>query len=298
MRLTGVLSQVGRALRTLAEESTANPPSRQLPASRDGFDPAPARRLDLGTLPPAPAPGDVDFVTGLYHEILGRDPDPVGMQSHLAGLARGVTRAEIRQVFLDSDEYAALQRSGPPESPLPPVIAPPENPAPASAIAADAIDLSRAEVFNSPGDVASWPVTAKLTALDLGPGGVHVDFTRKDGPGSWPDVPFGAPGDSLQYTLWAAVKVGGEWKTSGCIEYWRGLDRNGGPPGEYAKNWYYDANRWGAMTGHQPAPGEEVGFFVTAGDARNHGDALVRERSNVVVVPFPPDGGGRFDFGA
>jgi hypothetical protein len=50
------------------------------------------------------------------------------------------------------------------------------------------------------------------------------------------------------------------------------------------------------MTGHQPAPGEQVGFFVTAGDARNNGRVVVKERSNVVVVPFPGAGGGVFGF--
>ena len=79
-------------------------------------------------------------------------------------------------------------------------------------------------------------------------------------------------------------------------EYWRGLDRNGGPPSEYARNWYYDPIRWGAMVGHQPAPGEMVGFFVSAGDARNNGPISVKERSNVVLVPFPGSGGGVFGF--
>ena len=53
------------------------------------------------------------------------------------------------------------------------------------------------------------------------------------------------------------------------------------------------------MTGHQPAAGEQVGFFVTAGDARNVRDgtgSLVNERSNVVVVPFPDAGGRNFTF--
>ena len=48
------------------------------------------------------------------------------------------------------------------------------------------------------------------------------------------------------------------------------------------------------MTGHQPAPGELVGFFVCAGDCRNNtrGDmSPVRERSNVVLIPFPGNTG-------
>ncbi len=152
------------------------------------------------------------------------------------------------------------------------------------------IDLSNAIVLNSPADVARWPVTATITNIDLAMNGVRVDFTKKDGPGSWPDVPFGAPGDSLQYTLWIVISVNGQWYTSGCIQYWRGLDRNGGPPMDFARNWYYDVIRWGAMVGHQPAHGEKVGFFVTAGNARNvlgNEGTIVKERSSIVTMTFP-----------
>ncbi len=162
------------------------------------------------------------------------------------------------------------------------------------------IDLSTATVLNSPADVPSWPATATITRLEISRTGVRIDFTRRDGPDSWPDVPFITPGENLQYTLWIVINVGGRWYTSGCLQYWRGLDRMGGPPSEYAMNWYYDANRWRPMTGHQPTVGEYVGFFVTAGNARNvtdgSGSPVVRERSNVVVVPFPTDDGATFTY--
>jgi hypothetical protein len=92
------------------------------------------------------------------------------------------------------------------------------------------------------------------------------------------------------------LNINGRWYASGCIEFWNGLDRNGGPPGLYAQNWYFDAARWGPMTGHQPAPGEQVGFLVTAGDARNNRGTAVKERSNVVVISFPGPAGGVFRF--
>jgi len=53
------------------------------------------------------------------------------------------------------------------------------------------------------------------------------------------------------------------------------------------------------MTYHQPAVGEQVGFFVCSGDCRNAGDGSrspVRERSNVVVVTMPSDAGATFRF--
>jgi hypothetical protein len=168
--------------------------------------------------------------------------------------------------------------------------APPSGPAPN-----DAINLGLATIENSPPDVASWPATATITRLDLGNNGAHVDFTKRDGAGSWPDVPFVTPGETLQYTLWIVLNINGRWYASGCIEFWRGLDRNGGPPSLYGQNWYYDPVRWGPMAGYQPANGEMVGFLVTAGDARNNGNVIVKERSNVVMVPFPT-GGNIFTF--
>jgi hypothetical protein len=170
---------------------------------------------------------------------------------------------------------------------------PPGTPGPGGPVPPDAIDLSQARVFNSPQDVASWAATSKLTRLDLMPSGAHVESTKQD---AWPDVrPPGWDGPLL-YTLWIVLKINGEWQTSGCIQFWRGLYENGGPVSQYGQNWYYDPVRWGPMAGYQPYPGEQVGFFITAGDARNNGLNIVHERSNVVVVPFPGSGGGRFSF--
>ena len=135
------------------------------------------------------------------------------------------------------------------------------------------------------------PATATLTVLDIQSNGVHIEHTKQN---TWPDVPFGT--GNLQYTLWIVLNVNGQWYASGCIEYWRGRPLAGGPPSQYAQNWYYDPRRWAPMTGHQPAVGEQVGFFVTAGDARNNGVFFVKERSQVVLVPFPSDAGQTFRF--
>jgi hypothetical protein len=157
----------------------------------------------------------------------------------------------------------------------------------------DAINLNTVIVHNSPSDVARWPVTTSLQRLDLMPSGAHVVFDKQS---SWPEVvPPGWAG-GLQYTLWIVLNINGQWHASGCIEYWRGLFENGGPVSQYAMNWYFDPIRWAPMTGHQPAPGEQVGFLVTSGDARNNGPSSVKERSNVVIVSFPSAAGRSFVF--
>lgn len=151
------------------------------------------------------------------------------------------------------------------------------------------IDLSTVTILNSH-DVRTWPATAQLTKLEFRPSGVHVEHTKVTGPGSWPNFrPAGWDGD-LQYTLWIFLNIGGRWYGSGCIQFWQSCDQNGGPPEQFAANWYYAADRWAPMTGHQPQPGEMVGFMVSAGDARNNGQQSVQERSNLVVMPFPRSG--------
>jgi hypothetical protein len=174
--------------------------------------------------------------------------------------------------------------------------APTPTPGPAGS---DQLDFGSAEIHNSPSDLASWPITTALQVVDMGPGGISVQFSKKDGAGRWPDVtPPGWDGP-LQYTLGMCLNIGGRWHCSAVVEFWYGLDRSGGPPWEYGTNWFYDPIRWGPMTGRQPAVGETIGIFVCAGDCRNNTRGTlspVQERSNVVLVKQPPNSGAVYRF--
>lgn len=157
-----------------------------------------------------------------------------------------------------------------------------------------------AKIYNSPPDTATWPITTKITKLEIRTDGIALAFSKKDGAGRWPDVvPPGWDGP-IQYTLWIMMRVGGQWAASGIIQYWYGLEASGGDvtkDNQIAKNWVYDG-RWGTLAGHQPAAGEAVGFMVTAGNARGVPDASqsIRERSDMVVVPFPQTTNATFNF--
>lgn len=70
------------------------------------------------------------YVTALYRDLLGREPDADGLASHLRGLETGMSRAQIRDVFLGSDEYRALQLRPAPTPELTPAPAPVPTPAP------------------------------------------------------------------------------------------------------------------------------------------------------------------------
>ena len=162
---------------------------------------------------------------------------------------------------------------------------------------ADAIDLSQVHVYNSPMDVASWPVTTAITQLKIRPTGdplegVSLTFSAQQ---TWPDTVTGFSG--LQYTVWAVWYAAGQWNASGIIQMWRGRPDTGASIlSGFAPYWIYDS-RWGPGWGHQPVVGERMGFFVTAGDARGvpQGNS-VRERSNVVFVSVPAGDWGDFMF--
>ena len=193
-----------------------------------------------------------------------------------------------------------LRRPQPAADPTPvPAPTPTPSPGPAPApvpTSLDAIDLRQVTVINPAVDVANWPITTRISVLDFNSGGVAVEFSKKDGPGRWPDiVPPGWDGP-IQYTIWMVENIGGRWYTSGGVEYWYRLGRQGGPPSQFANNWYYSPQVWGPLASHQPAVGEQVGFFVTAGDQRAKDVRFVTERSNVVVVSFPSDSGGYYPF--
>jgi hypothetical protein len=159
----------------------------------------------------------------------------------------------------------------------------------------DQMNLGSANVYNSPPDVAGWAVTGCITRLNMSSSaGLSFDFTTSN---SWPDViPPGFEGP-LEYTVWAVVNQGGTWNTSGFIQMWRGRASTGAPIlSDFAQNWAYDS-RWGPMAGYQPHAGEQMGFFLSAGNARGQTTvSSVRERTNVVVVALPPGDNGSFAF--
>ena len=132
-------------------------------------------------------------------------------------------------------------------------------------VAPDQITMSAATILNSPRNLASWPITSKLSVVDISSGGIAVQFSKKDGSGRWPDVTPPGWSGALQYTLGMCLTINSQWYCSAVVEFWYGLERSGGPPSGFATNWFYDPTRWYPMTGHQPAVGETIGFFVCAG---------------------------------
>lgn len=147
------------------------------------------------------------------------------------------------------------------------------------------INPATVHVVNSP-NVLTWPATTRIDRIEVTEGGLRVAFDRCD---AWPHVtPPGWQGP-LTHTLWLFLEIGGEWYASGIIQFWACEQFNGGAifsDDQIARNWVYDA-RWSSMVRHQPAPGERIGFMVSAGNARGQDDHVVRERSDIVEIAMP-----------
>lgn len=149
-------------------------------------------------------------------------------------------------------------------------------------------------------DISNFAQTTSVTQVLVQANGTELQFSKKDGAGRWPDNVTPGWAGALQYSIGMCVNVSGEWVCSAPIEVWFGRVGATGPiqdntvscaqgyHGQVACNWFYD-NRWGPLNGHQPAPGEQIGMFVVAGDARNNFNPI-RERSNIVLLTMPNPG--------
>jgi hypothetical protein len=145
-------------------------------------------------------------------------------------------------------------------------------------------DLQKANIWDNPADFKSWAETSAITYVQFTDDAILVDFDKRDGPDRWPDVGFGS--GALEYTLGMCVNIQGTWNCSATIQFWYGRDLEAsGLPSYIAANWWYDT-RWGALKGYQPSCGETVGIYAAAGNLRDSGNVIAKERTNIVLMPF------------
>ncbi len=149
------------------------------------------------------------------------------------------------------------------------------------------IDPAQVTVVGPAPSITAMVQSTDITGGSWG-GGWNVDYTLED---AWPQCnPYGN-NEPILHTIWAFVNVNGQWYGSAFIRNWRGGPSDGGPGDpklQLPTNWWYDS-RWGAMFGHRPAPGEQVGFMVSNGNQRlTDGTPCGNgERSNIVLVTMP-----------
>ena len=154
----------------------------------------------------------------------------------------------------------------------------------------DALDFADVQIHSSP-DVRAWPITSEITELGLRPSTLHIRHTKE---GVWPPVPYETT--TQQATLWVFVKIDGKWHGTGA-ERIRPQQTDKPEPdrvSQWVKEWLYNPQMWGPMANYLPQPGELVGFMLTAGIQRVGDSAIIRERTSIVLVPYPDDRGATF----
>lgn len=151
--------------------------------------------------------------------------------------------------------------------------------------ASDFASLGPVTIVGGSPDVRGFAVTSRITALRFSPGNIHLQHTKA---GQWTPVDIG--GALQESTLWVFFRINGQWYAAGG-ERWRPgqTDKALSAPSAIGSGWFYNAN-WAPMTGYVPRPGETVGFMVVAGSTRADARTPVRERSPILLVPFPADG--------
>ena len=129
--------------------------------------------------------------------------------------------------------------------------------------------LEQATILDSPDNFAFFTETAKITDAGHGTERDQRRLHQEERPRSLARyLPAGILGsDSGTASAWRSISTA-SWYASAPIEMWNDRLEGGGPPQDYALNWFYNPTRWAPMTFHQPQPGETIGFFVVAGDVR------------------------------
>jgi FG-GAP-like repeat len=175
-----------------------------------------------------------------------------------------------------------------------------------TASAQDMIDL-RTVVYHASLNVSSWPVTKRITGVDLRPGtsaqsdvGVRLTLNPYNptiNADPWPDFIMWPPNGDLRWTIWLFVRMDGVWHGAAVHEMWKDRSWTGAPLLTQYGDWIYPnpGSPWGVMGNYVPREGDEIGFMATSGDLRLRKDVLtVNQRSNVVTVRLTSTASYRF----
>lgn len=156
------------------------------------------------------------------------------------------------------------------------VVAPVDGALPAASLypgAVDQLDVSAVNWLHA--NVANWPVTSKITDVEIGASSITIEHSKA---GDWPT--FNYNGVEIEGNPWVFVNRGGQWY--GATYDWLRPGQTekavtGDDIGENIK-----AEPLASWT---PKAGELVGFMVST-PARD-GNRTSNERSNVVMTRWP-----------
>lgn len=146
----------------------------------------------------------------------------------------------------------------------------------------DQIDLTTVTIVQGSGNVASWPVTARVTSGFIGPGLVCIGHTHL---GSWPGtIFFDDPGVLVQGNQWMFAFIGGKWYGGSGRWYRPGQSCKATEHDEFTGTFYQDGNE--PLRNYVPRIGDTIGLMSTTPNRFYPSMRTVDERTNVVLVRY------------
>jgi hypothetical protein len=139
--------------------------------------------------------------------------------------------------------------------------------------AADQLDLGTVNWLHA--NVTNWPITSKITDVEIGSDSITIDHTKA---GKWPTFNYG--GIEIEGNPWVFVNRNGRWY--GATYDWL---RPGQTEKAVTGNDIGENIKAEPLATWTPQPGELVGFMVST-PARD-GNRTSNERSNVVMTRWP-----------
>ena len=154
-------------------------------------------------------------------------------------------------------------------------------------------NMRDAVIWDNPADLGSWAETSQITSVQFTDSAFLVDFDKRDRPRT-------LAGCRLRRRI-------ARYTRSACASTSRasGTARRRSSSGPDATSKPRAVPTRSASTGgttragarlvdYQPAFGETVGIFTAAGNLRDNGNVITKERTNVVLMPF----GGSYSLNA
>lgn len=137
----------------------------------------------------------------------------------------------------------------------------------------DQLDLAAVNWLHT--DVSSWPVTSKVTDVEIGSSTIAIEHTKA---GDWPEMDYS--GIKVEGNPWVFVNRNGQWY--GATYDWL---RPGQTEKQVSASDIGENIKLEPLASWQPQPGELVGFMVST-PARDS-SRTSNERTNVVLTHWP-----------
>jgi hypothetical protein len=146
------------------------------------------------------------------------------------------------------------------------------------------IDINKAVIAFGPGNISTWPETAKLTNVYFDPADDQILCTEYDDPG-WPETEFFGGPATVYANQWVFVNREGTWYAgvAAWMRAWPQFCKR-----DYDQDFFHDSlgGQW-PFTETVLHTGDVIGVMMSSPARAWPEMKTVDQRSNIVLVPWP-----------